>query len=232
MSRGATLSVFGLYNYNNRLFEKMVFPDGFTDDQKETVIGNILAETAGLECIFPDWNVMYKMIELWSKYNMPAWNRIYKTSLLEYNPIENYNRNELETIDDSKTDKHNNSDRNQASGSDSMNNSQTHFGADTETNKQTAYDSEVPHIHDTSELKYGHTIADSGSTNYGRTDTRTQIEENTHTGKITRNNHTSGNIGVTTSQQMITSEIELAALVNIIPYICDSFKERFCILVY
>ena len=67
MSNGAMLSVFGLYKYNNKLFDKMVFPDGFTDDQKETVIGNILIETANLECIFPDWNVMYKLKEIGGK---------------------------------------------------------------------------------------------------------------------------------------------------------------------
>ena len=41
-----------------------------------------------------------------------------------------------------------------------------------------------------------------------------------------------GNIGVTTSQQMAEQEIELAPKLNITNYIIDSFKNRFCLLVY
>lgn len=49
---------------------------------------------------------------------------------------------------------------------------------------------------------------------------------------ITRENHTTGNIGVTTSQQMLEQEIEVAAKLNVMKIITESFKERFCILVY
>lgn len=41
-----------------------------------------------------------------------------------------------------------------------------------------------------------------------------------------------GNIGVTTSQQMLESELALAPKINTINYIVNSFKMRFCILVY
>ena len=54
----------------------------------------------------------------------------------------------------------------------------------------------------------------------------------THDGDITRNNHTTGNIGVTTSQQMLEQEIEVSAKLNVIKMIVESFKERFCLLVY
>ena len=40
-----------------------------------------------------------------------------------------------------------------------------------------------------------------------------------------------GNIGVTTTQQMIEQEREIAKF-SIINYIAVSFKERFCLLVY
>ena len=53
-----------------------------------------------------------------------------------------------------------------------------------------------------------------------------------HEGDITRNNHTSGNIGVTTSQMMLEQEIEVSAKLNVIKMIVESFKDRFCLLVY
>lgn len=232
MSRKPLLSIVALYQYNNKLFDKMVWPDGFTADQKETAIFNIMEQCGNLELLYPDYNFMYDMIGLWSKFYYPEWNRIYQASLLEYNPIENYNRTETEKIDDAHKDVHNNSDRVQSSGTDSTNGSETHFGKDTNTNSQTAYDSNQLRVHDDSVLNYGHNIAESSTTTYGKADTRTQFESTDRTGNITRENHTSGNIGVTTSQQMLEQEKNIASALNIFPIICQSFKDRFCIEVY
>lgn len=232
MSRKIYLTIVGLYNYNNKLFNAMKWPDGFTDEQKNTVIGNLLEECGNLELIYADYPFMHDMIALWSKYNYPYWNRVYQASLLSYNPIENYNRTELETIDNSHRGSHNNSDRIQSSGSDSFSASQSNFGTDTTTNKQVSYDSNQLKNHDDSTLQHGHNIADNSTTNYGKADTRTQIESTDSSGNVTRNNHTSGNIGVTTSQQMLEQEKNIALALNIYPIISKSFKERFCIEVY
>ena len=62
--------------------------------------------------------------------------------------------------------------------------------------------------------------------------TLTHGETIVHDGDISRTNKTTGNIGVTTSQQMLEQEIEVSAKLNVIKMIVESFKERFCILVY
>ena len=167
-------------------------------------------------------------------YNMykEKWERIKLALESQYNPIENYNRTELETIDDNQTDTINGSKVNVASGSDSLTGNQSNSGTDTNVNSQTAYDSNSLKVHDDSKLTYGHRVDDSSTTTYGRHDTLTDVEEQKRIGKITRNNHTSGNIGITTSQDMLSQEAEIAVLVNILPTICQSFKERFCLLVY
>ena len=41
-----------------------------------------------------------------------------------------------------------------------------------------------------------------------------------------------GNIGVTTSQQMLTAELDLAPRVNMYEVITRDFRNRFCLLVY
>lgn len=41
-----------------------------------------------------------------------------------------------------------------------------------------------------------------------------------------------GNIGVTTSQQMLTSELDLIPRLDLIDYIADDFKAEFCLLMY
>ena len=220
MSRGMRLSVLGLYHADSGLFSEMVYPSGFTSDEKQTVVGNILSECAELECLFTDPDTLKTMIGLWSKMNISVWERIFTASKLEYNPIENYNRTELETISDDHTDSHSGIDSSSASSS------STNSGTDTNTNSMTSYDSNNYQNHDKSELTHGHVITDSGSSSF------THGEVITHDGDITRNNHTSGNIGVTTSQQMLEQEIEVSAKLNVIKMIVDSFKERFCLLVY
>lgn len=55
--------------------------------------------------------------------------------------------------------------------------------------------------------------------------------ENADTGTVERTTRRGGNIGVTTSQQMIREEREINTF-NIYDFITDSFKRRFCILVY
>lgn len=47
----------------------------------------------------------------------------------------------------------------------------------------------------------------------------------------TRNGHTYGNIGVTTSQQMLTQELDIAKW-NIYEHIKDCFMQEFCIMIY
>ena len=47
----------------------------------------------------------------------------------------------------------------------------------------------------------------------------------------TRNGHTYGNIGVTTSQQMLTQELDVAKW-NIYEHIKDLFMQDFCIMIY
>lgn len=63
---------------------------------------------------------------------------------------------------------------------------------------------------------------------------RTDIErggESADTGSVTRETKRGGNIGVTMTQQMIEAEREVDKF-NIYDFIVDSFKRRFCILVY
>lgn len=58
-------------------------------------------------------------------------------------------------------------------------------------------------------------------------------QSSSDTGTVT-NTHTArtvGNIGVTTSQQMVTAQRELV-IFDLMDYIVDSFKSRFCIMVY
>ena len=292
MGRGSNLSVIGLYNYSENLFNGLSLPAGMTDNDKSVLIDNILFECADLEVLYPSWEFMYKAISAWSKKQLPTWTRIYNLSQMEYDPIENFNRMEEVTETREGAQEHSGNDVVAMSGSDTdtskttgteqeqtiRDNSETstgtnstvvasdatdtHAGSDVTTEQKTAFDANTYADTRKTTLQHGETISnDTNSTTTGNasatietdddetvttthnttvTDThqRGTSETTTHGLKVsndetfTRNVHMYGNIGVTTSQQMATQEIELSPKLNIFNIIFNEFKERFCLQVY
>lgn len=142
MGRGSNLSVIGLYNYSENLFNGLSLPAGMTDDDKSVLIENILFECADLEVLYPSWTFMYRAISSWSKKQLPTWTRIYNLSQMEYDPLENYNR--TETVSETREGE-------QAhSGSDVV----AMSGSDTDTSRTTGTDTEET-VRDNSETSTG-----------------------------------------------------------------------------
>ena len=208
MSRQTWISFLGLYTWDDTLFENLALPEGFTKKKKNILINNLLMETAELEVIYPDPGFMKNAIEAWSGKEVINWERLYKLMLMEYNPIENYNR--VEDSDNQNRGATTHSGKDIAQGS----------ASDTITNHITSFDSNDLQTHDrsqdisgtTDEVRHGHVITDT--TGYHL---HSQI---------------SGNIGVTTSQQMAEQEIDITPKLNIFDIIIKSFISRFCLLVY
>ena len=122
----STMSVLGLYQYDNSLFDLMNYPAEFLPNDKQTLINNLLAECAEFEVLYPSPAFMKTMIGVWSAKEYPTWNRLYNLALMEYNPIENYNRTEETTETADNTRKHSGSD----SYSQTIDNDVTNSGTD------------------------------------------------------------------------------------------------------
>lgn len=71
------------------------------------------------------------------------------------------------------------------------------------------------------------TIANSGN----ETNDVSRETSDNNTGETTHEQTETGNIGITLTQNMITAEREIA-MFNIIDFIINDFKERFCLLIY
>lgn len=240
MSRGASLSLLGLYNWDNSLFDTMVVPEGFSTEDKQLLINNLVMDCAELEVLYSDWNFMKEAIGIWSAKEIITWNRIYSASLLEYNPIENYNRTEETTRQRFGKVTNSGKDTNQASGDDrdvsSGTDSMSRSGTDTDTTSKTSYENLA--YAPTEKREYANGTLETYNKSGTITHTNGRKDEYTHghiieddTGE-TIDSNISGNIGVTTSQQMLEQELEIAPKLNIINYIIESFKNRFCLLVY
>lgn len=183
MLRRAILSILTLYNYDNSIFDGLTAPEGFTEDERDALIANILVECAELEVLIADPDAMKQAIKFWSVKQAPIWQHLYDTTQYDYNPIWNKDGTykEIETRDLAST---------------------------------------------------GQTINDVKGFNSNEwSDSDKMDSQGTDSGTITREHIEQGNIGVTTTQEMIRQERDIAAF-NVMDLIIDDFKKRFCLLIY
>lgn len=233
----ALLTVMGLYNYDNTIFDNLMLPDGV---DKPTLIDNIVLETAELECIYPTPVFLKTAIGLWSNVQFLTWDRVYDAMNLDYNPIENYDRQETETTTGTRA--HSGKDTTVRSGTVSETGSTTGSTqgtaseSGTTTNKIAGFDSTTLVDHDSSTGSNTRQASDSSTGSSTRSGTDSSTQELTHGEQIadsgSRTSRIHGNIGVTTSQQMLQSELDIAPNLNIYQYITADFRKRFCVEIY
>ena len=208
-----TITILGLYNWNENIFDGLNLPDGV---DKDIVVNNILEECNELEVLYADPDYMQAVIGIWSKRMLPTWTRLNETFNAEYNPI--YNVDAYETVTEER-DLHGTRDVNGST----VGNASTKENGET-TNQQTGYNSETFKNGDKSIMD--DTITSENTIN-------NNVDEDTADfGTITTTNRRYGNIGVTKSSDLVLSEYEVRPKLNIYTYIVEGFKNKFCLLIY
>ena len=200
-----TMSIRGLYNWDPDIFDGITLPENLNPvTMKDTIL-----ETCGeLEILYPDPRIMKIYITDWSNARQTAWAHMAAILESEYNPIHNFDRNEEWTDNDTET------------GTATRTGTVSGTGSNTETHKQTAFNSNQLQVD--SEVTDNNTATQNANSN----DTTNNNRQGSHSG------HLYGNIGVTTTQQMLQSEFDLWDKLDIYQAIANDFKKRFCILVY
>lgn len=89
-----TLSILGMYNHDETLFDNMVVPTGVN---KETLIDNILVECAELELLYPNLNFMKTYLGKWSLSRIDSWNKINNYYNVVINPINEFDYTKTRT---------------------------------------------------------------------------------------------------------------------------------------
>lgn len=221
------LTVEGLYNYDNTLFDGFNVPEGLV---KQIAIDTILMRTRELEILYPDINYMKTRITIWSNKYQINWKKLYDTTVLEYNPIENYDRMEdwTDTDDETSTSARDNT-RNTTNTVKSTSTNEIMNSVNV-TDQNTAFNAGL--ADHAKQITDGDTTENGNITNTetGK-DTENENVNGGRTGRHTRTGRAHGNIGVTTSQQMIQSERDLV-IFNLYDVIAESFIENFCLMVY
>ena len=190
--RQAVLTIIGLYNWDSSLFDGMHLPEAIP---KEEFIDELLSMAANQNVLYPDFDLMKRLITTWSGRRLSSWERMAAALNAEYNPIHNFDRHEDYT-----------DTRNLTGGY---------------TDKVEGTDSQDVAAYDAS------TLQPRSKSSVDNTLTRSYNDG----GNVRHEGHLYGNIGVTTSQQMIEAELGLRKS-DLMEIIIGEFIGRFCLDVY
>lgn len=221
------LTVEGLYNYDNTLFDGFNVPERLV---KQIAIDTILLRTRELEVLYPDFTYMKNRITIWSNKYQINWKKLYDTTVLEYNPIENYDRMEDWTVNDDETSTSARDNTRNTTNTVKSTSTNEVMNSVNVTDQNTAFNAGLA-VH-AKQITDGDTTENGSITNTetGK-DTENENVNGGRSGRHTRTGRAHGNIGVTTSQQMIQSERDLVVF-NLYDVIAESFIENFCLMVY
>lgn len=98
MIRNSYVSLLTLLQYDPHLFDDMHLPAVI---DKDILVNELVAETAELEVVYPDPEIMRQLIDNWSYSRMHAWNKIATVLYEDYDPFVNIKRDEVRTIESS-----------------------------------------------------------------------------------------------------------------------------------
>lgn len=219
MSRKAWMSILGIYNYDNTIWDLMVLPENV---DKTLLTNKIMLDTSELEILYPNPSILKVAIQLWSQKNLWNWTELEKTLHYDYDPIENYNRTEtweeIENIDETS--------------SRTLNSTENSSG-DTTSERTTSETTQNASFNDGLKDVQKVDTTDNIEENVTQNATNEENENDNRNNKRNKNwsGNARGNIGVMTTQEMIEAQRDVLKF-NIYDYITSSFIDSFCIEVY
>lgn len=283
----ATISLLGLYNYDNSILDGLTLPSNFTSDELAALKSNLLMETAEFELLYSNFDFLKYAITQWCEKRKPTWEELRKALMLNYNPLENVDMH-LEDHTGSKLEKdivtdferklktaktgHDDFDQDvkktgtddfdqdvKKTGHDDIENTDKKTGDDTLLHSVYAYnDNSNGALESGDKTTYNSQIKSDGKTTYNNTintDATTTYNSNVNTDATTTYANTVDETGTTkntvdhdeqlkrnyskdwhgrdhvTAQELIKEQMDIA-MFNMLDFIINDFKKRFCLLVY
>lgn len=215
----AKITLIGIENYLNperSVFDNMVLPDGI---DKDILIGSIILRCQEFELLYSEPDFLTAAINIWSRKNFRTFEKWVKALNIDYDPLYNYDRTE------EFEDEHEGSFNSSGQGNNTLTNNLTDTTNDTLTHSEKAYN-DPAYVGTTQDQSNGSiTRTGTASNNLTNSNNGSDNYKNTHKARLF------GNIGVTTSQQMLQSELDIARW-NLYQHISDLFCNEFCLMVY
>lgn len=253
MSLTPRLTLIGMYNYDSDLFHLLSLPDGM---DKDLFINSLLMRYGENPVVFPTVPFFKQAVGVWSAKWYDSLERMLEAVTEEYNPLHNYDRHE--TYTDTETKESAGTDRLVRSDSETMTRTGTvvddgsensEYVTDTDTTSTTEKKISAENVSDyqpdektedsgtldstvTGEVTKGNTRTSNETDNRTGTGTDTHTTSGNDDRTLQHTAHLYGNIGVTTSQQMLMEEIKLRKDLSIYDVAAELFYREFCLYVY
>lgn len=236
----ATLDLMGIYNYDPTILDLMQIPSAL---DRQTLIDNLIMETAEMEILYSNADFLKSAIGSWSAKNLHVWEELYDTTQYEYNPIWNKDGTviDLETRDlkgsDHTTDNTDRVDNLEDKNTRNLEDRETRDLDDSNIHSVYGFNSntDAPESKDVGEQNGTDTFNHTGTDTFnhtGRQDIdRTFDKATTDTGTVKHERTEQGNIGLTSTQELIEKQRDVVKF-NIMDVIIKDFMQRFCIGVY
>ena len=219
------LSILGLYRYDPTIFDELVVPAVVN---KQDLITNLCAETAELEVIYPEPEIMRQIIGSWSRARIHVWDRIALVLYKDYDPFINITRDEKRTI---TTENSNLQTRDLTQIQDlTRTDDLTHGDSRTITNTVAAWDSSAYQNRD--KQTNGGSTTDTGTVKNGGSVSDGGTISDAGSSTVTETLHVEGDSAITDAQDVAFKEIKLRNTYELDDIIINDFKNRFCLLVY
>ena len=190
-----------IYNFDTSLFDGVEFPSNIS---VQDFVDSLLMQCGEMPVLYSSPPLLKSLIHVWSNVSQYTWEHLASTLTAEYNPIENYDRMEEWADSSINNSRYTNSANNTSSGS-------------------------------TKEQVYGYNDLATPADNSASTSASTSADTSDSTGNATisgsRKGRAHGNIGVTTTQEMLESERRVA-MFNFYDEVIRDFQKRFLIWVY
>lgn len=190
-----------MYNFDPSIFDGVEFP---TNISVQDFIDSLLMQCGEMPVLYSSPPLLKSLIRVWSNTSKYSWEHLAATLTATYNPIENYDRTEEWEDSTTNTSRYTNSANNTSNGS-------------------------------TKEQVYGYNDLQNPSDNSASTSASTSADTSDSTGTGistgTRKGRAHGNVGVTTTQEMLDSERRVA-MFNFYDTVIRDFQKRFLIWVY
>ena len=204
----AKLTLIGLYNNDNTLFDALTLPAGI---DKTVLVNNILLRSGDFEVLYADPDFLKPAISLWGQKWSRTFEKWQKALAVEYDPLYNYDRREeWVTSEDEAT---------------ATTGRSTDVGS---TDAHSTSNDNVSAYNNNSLVPDKENVLSSGSNTVGNTEMENTSDRDRNE---VRTGRAYGNIGVTTSQQMLQAELDVASW-NLYEHITDIFLSEFIIPVF
>lgn len=228
--------------YDGNLLARGYLPQELEPDREE-ILNRIIQKNWMLIPCEDNPNIFAGMVVTWFKSHAEEFRRLYLTTVIEYDPIENYNR--YENYEKDFTTERTDTGNTTNTGTVKDNGTQTNKVGSTSTQTTDTRDTQKISAQNESGFQNDRQTETDGTVTDIVDGTNTGTTDNTQTLNLTNGidtknegkdkdvfaSHIHGNIGVTTTQQMLQSERELVKF-NLWDYIADKFTQDLMLRVF